>query len=96
MNVLNKENVVKTFGEIEKILGTIFIAVNNAGVSSMEKIEEMNEEQWDYNMDNNAKGVFICAQEAVRSVAAKYGLPGLIHYSASKAAVLRFYGFNKS
>lgn len=105
VNALEKDHVIKTFGEIEEKLGPIYIAVNNAGVSSVELIEDMEEENWDFNMDNNAKGIFICAQEAVRrmralktkgriintaSAAAKYGVPGLIHYSASKAAVLRF------
>ena len=104
-DVVDKKGIVEVFGKIEERLGNIFIAVNNAGVSSLELIEDMEEKQWDFNMDINAKGIFICSQEAVRrmrlsktkgkmintaSAAAKYGVPGLLHYSASKAAVLRY------
>jgi len=104
-DVIDKKNIIDVFGKIEDMLGNIFISVNNAGVSSLEMIEDMDEEKWDYNMDINAKGVFICCQEAVRrmrasktkgriintsSAAGKSGVPGLIHYSASKATVLRF------
>jgi meso-butanediol dehydrogenase / (S,S)-butanediol dehydrogenase / diacetyl reductase len=104
-DVTDKKCINEAFEKIEQTLGNIFIAVNNAGVSSLELIEDMGENQWDYNMNINAKGVFICAQEAVRrmrasgtkgkiintaSAAAKYGVPGLLHYSAAKAAVLRF------
>lgn len=101
----DKKNIIKIFGEIEKILGSIFISVNNAGVASIQLIEDMDEKHWDYNMDINAKGVFICSQEVVRrmrisktkgkiinisSIAGKHGVPGFLHYSAAKAAVLRF------
>lgn len=104
-DVIDKKCITEVFGKIEETLGNIFIAVNNAGVSSLELIEDMDEKNWDYNMDINSKGIFLCSQEAVRrmrasktqgriintaSAAAKYGVPGLLHYSAAKAAVLRF------
>jgi meso-butanediol dehydrogenase / (S,S)-butanediol dehydrogenase / diacetyl reductase len=104
-DVVDKKCINEVFGKIEDTLGNIFISVNNAGVSSIELIEDMEEKHWDYNMDINSKGIFLCSQEAVRrmrasktkgriintaSAAAKYGVPGLLHYSAAKAAVLRF------
>ena len=63
---------------------------------------ELTEEDWNYNMDINAKGMFFCCQEEAKimigqnrgkiintaSLASKIGAPYLVHYSASKYAVL--------
>jgi len=84
--------------------GKIDIAVNNAGVSTMAWTVDLTEEDWDYNMNVNAKGVFLCCQAEVRvmipqkhgkiintaSMAAKRGVPLLAHYTASKWAVAGF------
>ncbi|WP_376796324.1 SDR family NAD(P)-dependent oxidoreductase [Thermogemmatispora sp.] len=86
-------------------LGGLELAVNNAGVSSMGRVVELSEEDWDFNMDVNAKGVFLCCQAEVRallrlggrgsivniaSMAGKKAAPLLAHYSASKFAVIGF------
>jgi NAD(P)-dependent dehydrogenase (short-subunit alcohol dehydrogenase family) len=89
------------------VYGKIDIAINNAGVSSMAPVVELTEKDWDYNMDINAKGIFLCCQAQMRamihqkhgkiinmaSMAAKRGIPLLSHYTASKWAVV---GFSKS
>jgi NAD(P)-dependent dehydrogenase (short-subunit alcohol dehydrogenase family) len=77
----------------------------NAGVSTMNPVRDLSEEEWDHNMAVNAKGVFLTNQAAIRlwepvgtrgvivntaSLAAKQGAPLLAHYSASKFAVLGF------
>jgi meso-butanediol dehydrogenase/(S,S)-butanediol dehydrogenase/diacetyl reductase len=86
-------------------LGGLELAVNNAGVSSMRRVVDLTEEDWDFNMDVNAKGVFLCCQAEVRSMlrrgsggsivniasmAGKKAAPFLAHYSASKFAVIGF------
>jgi len=83
--------------------GGIDILCANAGVSTMQKSVDLTDEDWDFNMDVNAKGIFITNQLVVRhflatgrkgvivntaSLAAKVGAPLLAHYSASKFAVL--------
>jgi NAD(P)-dependent dehydrogenase (short-subunit alcohol dehydrogenase family) len=88
--------------------GKIDICVNNAGVSTMNRVVDLSEEEWDFNMDVNAKGVFLCCQQQVRqlmaqggggkivniaSIAAKRPAMLLAHYAASKYAVL---GFSKT
>jgi acetoin reductase-like protein len=85
--------------------GGIDILVNNAGVSSIAPILEMSEDDWDYNMDVNAKGTFLCTQAALKemvkrgiggriicisSIAGKFGNKYYSHYSASKFAVIGF------
>lgn len=95
------EAAVKNFGKLD-------IAINNAGVSTMNWAIDLTEEEWDYNMDVNAKGVFLCCQAEVKqfikqenggkivniaSIASKRPARLISHYTASKFAVL---GFSKS
>ena len=85
-------------------LGKVDIAVNNAGVISVELIEEMEEEAWDFMMDVNVKGVFLGCKAVIphmikqnygriintASIAGKSGFATLACYSASKYAVVGF------
>jgi meso-butanediol dehydrogenase / (S,S)-butanediol dehydrogenase / diacetyl reductase len=89
---------IATFGPLQ-------IVVANAGVSSMRPVVDLTEADWDFNMEVNAKGVFLTNRAAIRrflahgrggvivntaSMAAKIGAPFLAHYSASKFAVVGF------
>jgi NAD(P)-dependent dehydrogenase (short-subunit alcohol dehydrogenase family) len=86
-------------------LGGLDAAVANAGISTMARVVDLTEAEWDANMAVNAKGVFLTDQAVVRhllaagtkgaivntaSLAAKVGAPLLAHYSASKFAVAGF------
>ena len=85
--------------------GKIDILVNNAGVSSIAPLVDKSEEDWDFNMDVNAKGTFLCTKNVVKqmirqktggkivcisSLAGKFGNKFYSHYSASKFAVIGF------
>jgi len=86
-------------------LGGLEIVCANAGVSTMRKVVDLSEAEWEHNMAVNAKGVFLTNQAAVRhflahgvagvivntaSLAGKQGAPLLAHYAASKFAVVGF------
>jgi NAD(P)-dependent dehydrogenase (short-subunit alcohol dehydrogenase family) len=86
-------------------LGGVDTVCANAGVSTMNRVEDLTEAEWDFNMDVNAKGVFLTDQAALRlfrrtgtkgvivntaSLAGKMGAPFLAHYAASKFAVVGF------
>ena len=105
LDVTNKKNILKVFNEIETNVGKYEILIANAGISTMNYIDDLTEDEWDMNMDVNAKGIFLCNQEAIKffkknkikgkivntaSLAAKVGAPLLAHYSASKFAVVGF------
>src|SRR2546425_12583880 len=49
------ETAVKAFGRLD-------ILCANAGVATMNWVVDLTEEDWDYNMDVNAKGVFLCCK----------------------------------
>ena len=86
-------------------LGGLEIVCANAGVSSMHRVVDLSEAEWDRNMAVNAKGVFLTNRAAVRhwlvdgiqgvivntaSLAGKQGVALLAHYAASKFAVVGF------
>ena len=84
-------------------LGALDILAANAGVSTMRRAVDITDDEWEFNFDVNARGVFLSNQIACRyflaqkragvivntaSLAGKVGAPLLAHYSASKFAVL--------
>jgi NAD(P)-dependent dehydrogenase (short-subunit alcohol dehydrogenase family) len=107
VNVIDQHNVQEMVAQCLELYGKIDVAMNNAGVSNMAPVVDLTEKDWDYNMDINAKGIFLCCQAQMRamipqgygkiintaSMAAKRGIPLLAHYVASKWAVV---GFSKS
>jgi meso-butanediol dehydrogenase / (S,S)-butanediol dehydrogenase / diacetyl reductase len=105
LDVTDKAAVTQVVDRAIDELGGIDILVNNAGTITMRPTVELSEEEWDLNMDVNAKGVFLCTQAVLphmiersgeccvvstASQAGKRGYPLFSHYCASKAAVLNF------
>jgi len=103
VDVTNRDSVTAMVAAAEEATGGLDIVVANAGVSSMRPALELTDEDWDFNFDVNARGVFLTNQAACRaflaagrkgvivntaSLAGKVGAPLLAHYSASKFAVL--------
>jgi NAD(P)-dependent dehydrogenase (short-subunit alcohol dehydrogenase family) len=103
MDVRDRAAVERGVQEAIAALGGIDLLVANAGVSTMRRAVDLTDEEWDYNFDVNARGVFLTNQVVCRhflaerrngvivntaSLAAKVGAPLLAHYSASKFAVL--------
>lgn len=101
LDVTDRAAIDKVLKEVYKIYGRLDIVCNNAGVSSMAPLEELTEKEWDFNVDVNMKGVFLCTQAVVPYLKEKGGRivntcsmaaikpdPTLAHYTASKFGVL--------
>jgi NAD(P)-dependent dehydrogenase (short-subunit alcohol dehydrogenase family) len=88
-----------------KEFGRIDILVNNAGVGGSEKpIIEMSDEDWDYVMNTNLRGPFLCTRETVKemikqgggkiinisSTAAFKPMTNMSAYCASKGGLIQF------
>ncbi|MDY0884455.1 SDR family NAD(P)-dependent oxidoreductase [Dongia soli] len=105
LDVTDAAATAQVFDKVIEEFGGLDIVCANAGVSTMNKTIDLTEAEWDFNMNINAKGVFLTNQAAVRrwlasnsqgvivntaSLAGKIGAPLLAHYSASKFAVVGF------
>jgi NAD(P)-dependent dehydrogenase (short-subunit alcohol dehydrogenase family) len=88
------KDVIKQFGQID-------ILVNNAGINMKKEFTEVTDEDFQKIITTNVTAVFCISREVVRhmlaqkigciinisSMAAQYGLPKVIAYSASKTAI---------
>ena len=88
------ENIIAEFGQID-------ILVNNAGINQKKVFEEVTDEEFQRIITTNVTAVFSISREVVKdmlkrkngciinisSMAAQYGLPKVIAYSASKTAI---------
>jgi NAD(P)-dependent dehydrogenase (short-subunit alcohol dehydrogenase family) len=88
------ENILAEFGKID-------ILVNNAGINQKKLFEEVTDEEFQRILTTNVTAVFSISREVVKdmlkrksgciinisSMAAQYGLPKVIAYSASKTAI---------
>jgi NAD(P)-dependent dehydrogenase (short-subunit alcohol dehydrogenase family) len=88
------QNVLTQFGQID-------ILVNNAGINMKKEFTEVTDEDFQNILTTNVTAVFALSREVVKhmftknsgsiinisSMAAQYGLPKVIAYSASKTAI---------
>lgn len=103
LDVIDVDSIDAAATAVEAANGPLTHWISNAGVSTMDRFVDIPESAWDFNMDVNAKGVFLCGQAAARrftatgggvivntaSMAGKQGrVPFLAHYVASKFAVV--------
>lgn len=102
-DVTSAADVVELYEIAERRHGRIDISVQNAGVITIDRIEDLPEHDWDKVLAVNTKGVFLCCQEAIRrmrrhreggrlinaaSGQARQGFIYTPHYAASKFGVL--------
>jgi meso-butanediol dehydrogenase/(S,S)-butanediol dehydrogenase/diacetyl reductase len=102
-DVTNKASVTKLFDAAERAFGSVDVSIQNAGVITISRIEDLSEGDWDKVMAVNTKGVFLCAQEAIArmrkhrrggriiNTASGQARDGFIytpHYAASKMGVV--------
>lgn len=103
LDVTDAAAVREVYGAAEAALGPLSVSVQNAGVITIARVEDLTEREWDLNLDVNTKGVFLCCQEAVRrfrasgtrgrlvntaSGQARQGFIYTPHYAASKFGVV--------
>ncbi|MES2776864.1 MAG: SDR family oxidoreductase [Bacteroidota bacterium] len=88
------ENIITRFGRID-------ILVNNAGINLKKEFTEVTDEEFQGILTTNVTSVFVMSREVVKhmtqkksgciinisSMAAQYGIPKVIAYTASKTAI---------
>ncbi len=107
VDVTKRDSVERAIDKATESIGGFDLLCANAGVSTMRPAVDITDEEWDFNFDVNAKGVFLVTQAAApgmiarnsgcivntASMAGKKAVPLLAHYAASKWACI---GFTKS
>jgi 2-deoxy-D-gluconate 3-dehydrogenase len=66
LDVLDIQNIPGTIQRVLDDLGRLDILINNAGIRIPKPALEVTEADWDATVDTNLKGLFFCAQAAVR------------------------------
>jgi 3-oxoacyl-[acyl-carrier protein] reductase len=105
-DVGSEDEVEAMFAAIERELGPIDVVVNNAAtsVAADRPWHELTAADWERVQRTNVTGAFLCARAAypamraagrgdvvsMSSVRALLGLPGNLHYTTTKAALIGF------
>jgi NAD(P)-dependent dehydrogenase (short-subunit alcohol dehydrogenase family) len=103
-DVRSAQSVQRMFAETFDRFGRLDIHVNNAGVQTWKPLLDVTEEEWDFVVDTNLKGCFLCTQAAGRhmkeqgggsiinigSGCNKIAFPDLVAYTASKGGIEMF------
>ena len=101
-DVTRSDDVDRLATEAEAKLGPIDILVNSAGVNIRGPAEELSERDWDWVIDVNLKGPFLCARRLapgmcgrgwgrvinMGSILSVIGIPGRAPYGSAKAGLL--------
>jgi meso-butanediol dehydrogenase/(S,S)-butanediol dehydrogenase/diacetyl reductase len=103
LDVTDKVQVKAMYEQVARELGEVDVSVQNAGVITVARLEDLTEAEWDKVMAVNTKGVFLCCQEAAvrmraagkkgrlintASGQARQGFIFTPHYAASKFGVV--------
>lgn len=102
-NVTKSDQVKALYDRAEAAFGPVDVSIQNAGVITIARVEDMTEKEWDLVLDVNAKGVWLCCKEAIArmrasgrggrliNTASGQARDGFIftpHYAASKMGVV--------
>jgi meso-butanediol dehydrogenase / (S,S)-butanediol dehydrogenase / diacetyl reductase len=103
LDVTDRSAVRAMYERVAAELGEVDVSVQNAGVITVARLEDLTEAEWDRIMAVNTKGVFLCCQEAAlrmratgrkgrlintASGQARQGFIYTPHYAASKFGVV--------
>jgi sorbose reductase len=106
VEVTNAASVTEMVEKVVNAWGRLDIAVNSAGVARRSPAEDMSEEDWDFVVDIDLKGIFLSTREEAK-VMLKQGSGSIIniasmsgqivnrpqqhaHYNAAKAGVIQY------
>lgn len=101
-SIADRHQVTLAVEKLRAAFGPVTIVVNNAGMTGFVPFEELTDAEWDKMMEVNLKGTFIVTQVTlpdmkaakwgrivnISSSSAQTGSVNMVHYSASKGAMI--------
>jgi NAD(P)-dependent dehydrogenase (short-subunit alcohol dehydrogenase family) len=102
VDITQPDAIVTAIEQIKKTFGKIDILINNAGLGKSKSPYELDIQDWDYVLNTNLRGTFICSREAAKvmrengggsivniaSTRALMSEPDTEAYAASKGGIL--------
>lgn len=71
LDVMNHASIKSAVAHAETEVGSIDILVNNSGVSTTQRLQDVSPDDYDYMFDTNVKGAFFVAQEVGKRMLAR-------------------------
>jgi len=71
LDVTDHQSIKAAVAHAETEMGAIDILVNNSGVSTTQRLQDVGEEDFDFIFDTNVKGSFFVAQEVAKRMLAR-------------------------
>ena len=71
LDVTDRDSIKSAVAHAETEVGSIDILVNNSGVSTTQRLQEVEEKDFDFVFDTNVKGAFFVAQEVGKRMLAR-------------------------
>ena len=71
MDVTDIASIKSAVAHAETEIGSIDILVNNSGVSTTQRLQDVSEDDYDYIFNTNTKGAFFVAQEVAKRMLAR-------------------------
>jgi NAD(P)-dependent dehydrogenase (short-subunit alcohol dehydrogenase family) len=102
IDLVDTDAINNAFSEIVNLYNKVDILINNAGLGINKSIYDLSIEEWDYIVNTNLRGTFVCSREVARimkingggaivniaSTRALMSEPDTFPYSASKGGIL--------
>ncbi|MBE0587285.1 MAG: SDR family NAD(P)-dependent oxidoreductase, partial [Hydrogenophaga sp.] len=71
LDVTDLASIKAAIAHAETEVGAIDILINNSGVSTTQRLQDVGEEDYDFVFDTNTKGAFFVAQEVAKRMLAR-------------------------
>ena len=71
LDVTDQDSIRSAVAHAETEVGSIDILINNSGVSTTQRIQDVDEDNFDFVFDTNVKGAFFVAQEVGKRMLAR-------------------------
>ena len=71
LDVTDIDSIKSAVAHAETEVGSIDILINNSGVSTTQRLQDVSEDDFDFTFDTNVKGAFFVAQEVGKRMLAR-------------------------